>query len=98
VLFRSAAASACGETVSRLQAEIATRAISRKSIKSGDLVTVRYRDGCKDYIFEGLDDGWFGGPLIRLRAFTAKGKPCKQVVTRRSSIIPFIDRKEKRNG
>jgi hypothetical protein len=94
-----AQADACGATVNRLLAEIAERAICRKSIKRGDLVTVRYRDGCKDYVFEGIAGWWSGEPRIRLRAFTAKGRPFKRTEMHKITlIIPFLDRKDQRNG
>ena len=86
-------------TIKRILTELAERAIRRKSIRHGDLVTVRFSDGQEDFRFEGIDrDCPWGRPRIRLRAFTKKGKPFKQANSKAPSIIPFMTRKEQVHG
>jgi hypothetical protein len=94
-----AQAKACKQTVIELQTELAERAIGRKSIKHGDMVTVHYRDRRRDFRYEGVDCfHWSGRPHVRLRAFTTKGKPFKQADSYGPSLIPYITRKDQRHG
>ena len=94
-----AQAEACEQTVYKLQTELAERAINRKSLCYGDLVTVEFRGYRRDFRFEGLK--WCqctGRPQVRLRAFTTKGKPYKRAGLHDPSVIPFITRKDQPNG
>ena len=94
-----AEANAAGQTIAKLQTELAERAIRRKSITYGDLVTVHFKDRHRQFRYEGLDClHWSGGPRIRLRAFTTKGKPFKQADAYGVSLISFMTRKEQVHG
>ncbi len=94
-----AQARASEQIVLKLQTELAERAVRRKGFTYGDMVTVRFRDRQRDFRFEGIDcHHWSGGPRVRLRAFTKKGKPFKQADSYGPSIIPLMTRKEQVHG
>lgn len=88
-------------TIGKLQTELAQRAIRGKQISHGDLVTVRFREGQCDCIYEGLDlIHWYTPhrPRVRLRSFTKRGKPRKQARSCSPAIIQFMTRKDTTNG
>ncbi|HOD84819.1 MAG TPA: hypothetical protein PKG77_25670 [Phycisphaerae bacterium] len=98
-ILREVQAHACQQIVLKIQTELAERALRRKGFNYGDMVTVRFRDRQQDFRFEGIDSHhWSGGPRVRLRALTKKGKPFKQPDSYGPSIIPLMTRKEQVHG
>jgi hypothetical protein len=94
-----AEAEACQRMVFELQIQLAERAMSRKSIKHGDIVTVHFRERQRDFLYEGVNRfHWSLRPRINLRAFTASGKPFKRGDSYGLSLIPYITRKEQSHG
>ena len=94
-----AEAEACERTSLALQTELTHRALARKKIGLNSIVTVHFKDWCRDFRFEGVNDShWSGTPRLRLRPFTARGKPCKKILSYEPSIISLMTRKDKPNG
>ena len=86
---------ACELIIRRLRMMIARRAVDKRSLQRGDVVTVQFKGGSHTCRYEGLEQcKWTGCPQVRLRHFTTKGKPYKHAATYGSTIIPFITRKD----
>ena len=98
IRFESQAA-VCRHTAHKLQTELAERALNKKGIFSGDIVTVHFSEGPRDFRYEGLKHcEWSGSPRIRLRAFTRKGKPFKRADLYRPSLLAYTTRKDRTHG
>ena len=67
------------EAIRQLNVKVMRYELIDKGIRVGDRVIIDYENGPVECIFEGVESHWRGlGVRLVTRAFTKRGKPCKQ--------------------